>query len=245
MLSLGLVTSVIINYFLFPKGQNRFITGFYWGISILIPSLLTTFFFGTAEYNPVVSLTLAVNHQIHWWLMIGEILTQILGAWLASLTVKAVWSKWLASLPLNLNFYATVPRDVNNWKRNFKWEIIGTFLIIVNTEMQNDINAQWWIKTLFSSLLMMIIISIVAPITGAAFNPTRDLVPRFFFSRTYDKRLSQWRYAVVPFLGPIIGAILGIIFSVIFSHFVYKSWWQMHFHRYELKQLMKYIELIR
>lgn len=223
MLSLGLVTSVILNYFLFPNGQNRFLTGFYWGISILISSLLTNFFFGTAEYNPVVSLTLAINHQINWLLMVGAIVTQILGAWLASLTVKTVWSKWLASLPLNLNFYATVPRDVSNWRRNFTWEIVGTFLIIVNTEMQSNIQAAWWIKTMFSSLLMMIIISVVAPITGAAFNPTRDLVPRFFFSRTYDKRLSQWQYAIVPFLGPIIGAILGIIFTILFNQLVYKS----------------------
>lgn len=214
MLSLGLVTSVVINYFLFPKSQNRFLTGFYWGISIFLPSLLTTFFFGTASFNPVVSLTQAIDHQIHWSLMLGEVINQIVGAWLASLTVKWIWSKWLESLPLNLNFYATVPRDVNNWRRNFTWEILGTFLIVVNTQMQNDISVTWWVKTLFSSLLMMTIISIVAPITGAAFNPTRDLVPRFFFSRTYDKRLSQWKYAIVPFLGPVIGGILGIIFSL-------------------------------
>ncbi|TPR14709.1 aquaporin [Apilactobacillus timberlakei] len=213
MLSLGLVSSVVVNYFLFPKHQNRFLTGFYWGLSILIPSFITTIFFGTAGFNPVVSLTLAVSGKISFWIFVGEVITQILGAWLASLTVKLVWSKWLRSLPLNLNFYATVPRNINNWRANFGWEIFGTFLIVVNTQTSSNVQSPWWIKTIWSSILMTIIISVIAPITGAAFNPTRDIIPRFFFSRTYDKRLSQWKYSIVPLLGPIIGGILGIIFS--------------------------------
>ncbi|UQS84419.1 aquaporin [Apilactobacillus apisilvae] len=214
MLSLGLVSSVVINYFLFPKHQNRWLTGFYWGISILIPSFITTLLFGTAGFNPVVSLTLAVNDKISFWLFIGEVIMQTLGAWLASSTVNLVWSKWLRSLPLNLNLYATVPRNLNKWKTNFIWEMFGTFIIVINMQaMSNIVDSPWWIKTIWSSILMTIIISIIAPITGAAFNPVRDLIPRLFFSRTYDKGLSQWKYSIIPLLGPLVGGILGIIFS--------------------------------
>lgn len=213
MLALGLGTSVIINYFIFPNGQNRHLTGFYWGLSILIASLLSTWLFNTAEFNPIVSLTQAIDHKVNWFIAIGEIATQILGAWFSSLTVKLIWSKWLRTLPLNLNFYATVPRNIHHWGWNLTCETIGTFLIIINTQIQNSLDIAWWIKTIFSSVLMMVIISIIAPITGAAFNPTRDLIPRLFFSRNYDKNASQWQYAIVPLAGPIIGGVLGILVS--------------------------------
>ncbi|GLB46547.1 putative glycerol uptake facilitator [Philodulcilactobacillus myokoensis] len=218
MLALGLGISLIINYLLYPRLQNRYITGLYWGISILIASLISTGLWGTANFNPVFSFTQAAGHQITWPVMIGETVTQIIGAWLASKTVEYIWSKYLYTLPINLNFFATVPRDPNKNLENFLWEFFGTLAIIVNAQIMNDISIAWWIKTIWSSVLMTILITVIAPITGAALNPTRDLIPRTFFSHMFDKSVSEWSYAKIPLLAPISAGIVALIFKAIMKY---------------------------
>ncbi|MCK8624421.1 aquaporin [Apilactobacillus xinyiensis] len=211
MLGLGLVSSIFINYNLYPKPQNRLLTGAYWGLSIFIASIISTAIFGTANFNPIFSFLQAFNHQISWLTMLGEVLTQILGAWLASATVQKLWSKYLNTMPVNLNFFATVPRHLNKWLNNFTWEAIGTFTIVINSQIMDDVRLAWWIKTIWSSILITAVITTVAPITGAALNPTRDIVPRLFFTKTYDKKMAQWEYSIIPIAGPIVGGIIGLI----------------------------------
>ncbi|WP_237757209.1 aquaporin [Apilactobacillus ozensis] len=211
MLGLGLVSSVFINYNLYPKPQSRFLTGAYWGLSIFIASMFSTLFFGTANFNPIFSFAQAVNHQISWLTMLGEFVTQIFGAWLASATVQKMWSKYLNTMPVNLNFFATVPRQLHKWFYNFSWEAIGTFTIVINAQIMDDIQITWWVKTIWSSILITAVITTVSPITGAALNPTRDFIPRLFFTKTYDKKMAQWEYSLIPIAGPIVGGILGLI----------------------------------
>ena len=50
-------------------------------------------------------------------------------------------------------------------------------------------------------------------LTGYAINPARDISPRLAHAilPIPGKRESNWRYAIVPLLGPIIGALLAVL----------------------------------
>ncbi|QBP17768.1 aquaporin [Acetilactobacillus jinshanensis] len=215
MMTLGLGISVIINYFLYPNGQSRYLTGFYWGISIWIASMIGTGIWNTANFNPLFSIAQGLNQQITWSVVIGEIMVQILATWLASATVHRIWKHWLITLPLNLNFFATVPRRFNHNWYNFFWEAGGTALITINAQLLPLANLPWWVNVTWSSIVMFILITIVAPITGAAFNPTRDLVPREYFSFLISHDYAQWNYAIVPLMGPIVGCGLVMIIKLL------------------------------
>ncbi|XIF19526.1 MAG: hypothetical protein AJITA_00179 [Acetilactobacillus jinshanensis] len=140
MMTLGLGISVIIKYFLYPHGQNRYLTGFYWGISIWLASILSTGIWGTANFNPLFSIAQGLNQQITWSVAGGEIAVQILATWLASATVHRIWKHWLITLPLNLNFFATVPRCFHHNWCNFFWEAGGTALITLNAQVLPFLN---------------------------------------------------------------------------------------------------------
>ncbi|UQS86271.1 aquaporin [Nicoliella spurrieriana] len=216
MLTLGFGISELINYFLYPRLQTRYITGLYWGLSIYFASLVTGLLFGTANYNPVFSIVQTLNGQISIWIMLGEIIAQIIAAWLAAQTTWSIWERWLYTLPVNLNFYATVPSNVNHRLRNFLWEAGGTAVIAINSQTISLWGFNSFFNITISSFITACCITVISPITGAAFNPTRDWVPRAFFSHKFNAALSQWRYAWIPMLGPLAGAavimlIKGII----------------------------------
>ncbi|MBW1605240.1 aquaporin [Lactobacillus sp. Sy-1] len=215
MLTLGFGISELINYFLYPKLQTRYITGLYWGLSIYFASLVTGLIFGTSNYNPVFSAVQAVNGQISILIMLGEMIAQIAAAWLAAQTTWTIWERWLYTLPVNLNFYATVPSKVNHNLRNFLWEAGGTAVIAINSQVIGLFKFNSFLNITISSLVVACCITVICPITGAAFNPTRDLVPRAFFSHKFNPALSQWNYAWIPTLGPITGAAVIIIIKKI------------------------------
>ncbi|MHA8110191.1 aquaporin [Lactobacillaceae bacterium Melli_B4] len=215
MLTLGFGISELINYFLYPKLQTRYITGIYWGLSIYFASLVTGLIFGTSNFSPIFSIVQAVNGQISFWVMMGELIVQIIAAWLAAQTTWTIWERWLYTLPINLNFYATVPSQVNNNIRNFLWEAGGTGVIAINSQLIGLLKMNSFLNITVSSFVVACCITVICPITGAAFNPTRDLVPRAFFSHKFNPSLSQWRYAWVPTLGPITGAAVVMIIKKI------------------------------
>ena len=214
MMALGLGANVVVSD-LDKRFRNQLVVGIYWSISILIASLVGSYFWGTSDLSPLFSFAQAVNHQITWLIMAGEIISQIISTWLASETVYRMWSRWFRKIPLKLEFFSTVPRNPHrNWY-NFFWELCGTAIIVISSLISNQLPLAWWVKIIWSSILMLIVITAASPITGAALNPIRDLVPREYFSDVTDPKRAQWNYAIVPLFGPISGCLLVLALAKI------------------------------
>jgi glycerol uptake facilitator protein len=108
---------------------------------------------------------------------------------------------------------ALVPESVA-----FGAEVIGTLLlalvVFAVTDEQNSAAPQGRLAPVFIGLTVAILISVIAPLTQACFNPARDFGPRLFaciagWGRVAIPGPSATGFFTVYILAPILGAILG------------------------------------
>ncbi|HBE68992.1 MAG TPA: aquaporin [Planctomycetaceae bacterium] len=100
----------------------------------------------------------------------------------------------------------------------FMAEVIGTaFLALVVfcvTDDQNRDAPQARQAGIFIGLTVAVLISVIAPLTQACFNPARDFAPRLFaFLAGWGQIAwpigSDWGWLTVYIIAPIVGAIIG------------------------------------
>jgi glycerol uptake facilitator protein len=164
--------------------------------------------------NPAVTIGLAVAGKFEWSLVPGYILAQFLGAFagaiLTWLTYKDHFdaSKDPASI---LGVFSTGPA-IRNPAQNLITETIASFIFMLAVLfIQNGEVKLGSIDALPVALLVLGIgLSMGGP-TGYAINPARDLGPRIIHALLPipHKGASDWKYAVIPVLGPILGAVLA------------------------------------
>jgi glycerol uptake facilitator protein len=211
-LGLSVVANVVLDK---TKGQNAglIVVGFAWAIAVFVGVFISADISG-AHLNPAVTIGLAVAGKFEWSLVPGYILAQFLGAFagaiLTWLTYKDHFdaSKDPASI---LGVFSTGPA-IRNPAQNLITETIASFIFMLAVLfIQNGEVKLGSIDALPVALLVLGIgLSMGGP-TGYAINPARDLGPRIIHDLLPipHKGASDWKYAVIPVLGPILGAVLA------------------------------------
>ena len=214
LITLGL--SVVANVALDKtKGQNAglIVVGFAWAIAVFVGVFISADISG-AHLNPAVTVALAVAGKFEWSLVPGYLLAQFLGAFagalLTWLTYKGHFdaSKDPASI---LGVFSTGPA-IRNPVQNLMTEAIASFIFVLAVFfIQAGEVKLGSIDALPVALLVLGIgLSMGGP-TGYAINPARDLGPRIMHALLPipHKGSSDWKYALIPVLGPILGAVLA------------------------------------
>jgi glycerol uptake facilitator protein len=185
-----------------------------WAFAVLC-GVLTAIACGSrdAHINPAVTLAFAIVSG-DFSRLAPYILAQMLGA---ATGATLVWLQYLphwketADPSLKLACYATGPA-IRNFAANTISEIIGTFVLVfvVGVIFSKAVSASGFPPGYGPYLVACLVWGIglsLGGATGYAINPARDLGPRIAHAilPISGKGPSDWRYAIVPVLGPLIG----------------------------------------
>ena len=169
------------------------------GISIAFGLIVTLmiYAFGKisgAHLNPAVSIAFAANKNLEWKQVAPFIISQIIGASLASVVLKLAF-------PANEYLGATLPSGTA--MQSFGLEILLTFIL-----MFVILISPAKIATITIGLTVGLEAYFAGPICGASMNPARSIGPALISGHSEH----LWLYI----LAPVIGAVIAVlIFKVI------------------------------
>ena len=215
----GVVANVVLNK---TKGNNSgwIVIAFGWAIAVFVGVFVSAKYSG-AHLNPAVTIALAWLKKISWNVVPQYLAGQLLGAMTGSVIV---WFSYLQHYKATENAdsilatFATSPA-IKNSGYNFLTEFLATFVFVLGILfIVAPSNSLGSLDALPVALLVLGIgLSFGGP-TGYAINPVRDLGPRIMHQLLpiSHKGHSNWKYALVPVLGPLAGGLLAaIIFSLL------------------------------
>lgn len=173
---------------------------FAWGfiVSVLI------YVFGPTSgthINPAVTISLALGNLMPKKEVFGYILAQVLGAILASVTLKFLF-------PLNTSLGGTLPSG--SIAQSFIMEVLMTFLLLLTVM---GVTAKKEFENLAGILIGLVIIAIIlfaGPISGASINPARSIGPAIVSGNLTH----IWIYLTAPTLGAILAVFFWKYFHV-------------------------------
>jgi glycerol uptake facilitator protein len=211
-----------------------------WGLGIATAIYLTASLSG-AHLNPAVTISLAAWGDFPKSRIVGYIATQMMGAFVAAAMLQVIFGGAIAEFEAKNGIERGQPgseasamvfgeyypnpmgrplREGNpdrmSQGRAFVAEVAGTallLLVIFGTTDANNQNRPQILTAATIGLTVTMLISLLAPLTMACFNPARDLGPRLFSS------LAGW--GSVPFtangmgwltvyiIAPVLGGLLG------------------------------------
>lgn len=212
----GVVANVVLKG---TKGNNSgwivITTG--WALAVFAGVAIAGPYSG-AHLNPAVTLGLAIAGKFAWGQVPFFILAQMLGAMLGALLVWLMYKPHFDTTEdpvLQLAVFSTIPA-IRNPLANLFSEAVGTFVLIfvifyfTNPEMGEE-KTPIGMGSLGALPVTFLVWSIglsLGGTTGYAINPARDLGPRIMHAilPMRNKSHSDWKYALVPVVGPILGA---------------------------------------
>lgn len=214
----GVVANCTLNK---SKGQNSgwIVITAGWALAVGLPAFVFGGISG-AHFNPALTIALAAVGKFSWAYVPGYVIAQMLGGFCGAVLV------WVIYLPHfketddkagKLGIFCTEPA-IRNYKTNFLAEFIATAVLVFIIVGIGYVKSASGIGTLFvTSLIWGIGLSLGGP-TGYAINPARDLAPRIAHAilPIEGKGDSDFKYALVPVMGPILGGILGAVLFVNF-----------------------------
>lgn len=154
-----------------------------------------------AHLNPAVSIAMFVNKRMDAKDLLTYICGQVLGAFLATITLLSITGN---SAALGQNVVA----DGHSLLAGFVVETILTFvfvLVILTVTSSKKGNAN--LAGLVIGLTLTLIHFVGIPVTGMSANPARSLAPAIF---TGGAALSQiWIFIFAPILGAILAALVA------------------------------------
>jgi glycerol uptake facilitator protein len=229
LLGNGVVANVVL-----PKtkgnGSGWIVITFGWGMAVFVAVWCVGPISG-AHLNPAVTLGLAAAEKFSVALVPGFIVAQLLGGIVgAGLVFLLYRDHYVASddPDAKLATFATGPA-IRNLPRNLASEVAGTFVLIFAvlaavepTILRSEAidptspSLKIGLGTLGALPVGLLVLSIglsLGGTTGYAINPARDLGPRIAHALLPipGKRDSDWKYALVPILGPVIGSLLAVL----------------------------------
>jgi glycerol uptake facilitator protein len=219
-----------------------------WGLGIATAIYLTGSLSG-AHLNPAVTLSLAAWNGFSWRRVPGYVIAQFLGAFTASAVLYFAFSGPLsvfeevhgivrgqpgseASAMIFGEFFPNPGGRPFTSKilavigpgTAFYVEALGTavlVLVILCTADERNVARPGPLTALTVGLTITMLISLLAPLTMAGFNPARDFAPRVFSSLAGWGRIafttngSGW--LTVYIVGPVIGGqVGGIVYQLFF-----------------------------
>lgn len=223
-----------------------------WGLGIGIAIHLTGSLSG-AHLNPAVTLSLATWAGFPWRRVIGYVLAQLGGAFVASGVLYLSFSGPLriyesthaitrglpgseATAMIFGEYYpnpgghplATLPPTLVPFPEAFLVEVIGTavlLLVILGvTDVRNGARPVGYAGVIIG-LTITLLISLFGPLTMACFNPARDFAPRVFSS------LAGWRE--IPFTangtGWLTVYILAPVLGALLGGGIYRAFFKQQY----------------
>lgn len=142
----------------------------------------------------------------------------MIGAALVWATYLPHWKK-TEDQGAKLGVFSTGP-SYPNYVANFMSEIIGTIVLVMGLLFIGTNKFTDGLNPLIVGLLIVAIGLSLGGATGYAINPARDIGPRIMHMLLPipGKGSSNWKYAIVPLLGPISGGMLGAaLFNIFFN----------------------------
>jgi glycerol uptake facilitator protein len=219
---------------LYSAHSGLFQIAMIWGLAVTL-SIYATRQLSCAHFNPAVSIAMAVRGRMPWSKVPLYLVAQFVGAFIAAAVLYLLFSDSIAHLERLNGILRGSPASVRTAQlfgeyypnpgagtaasvstlNAFLAESIGTFILVsmifALTEGCNLGRPSDTLCPLFIGLTVTVLISILAPLTQAGFNPARDLSPRLFAC------MMGWGDAAFPgkglefltvyVLGPIVGGV--------------------------------------
>ncbi|XP_006647103.1 aquaporin NIP1-1 [Oryza brachyantha] len=164
-----------------------------WGLAVMVMVYAVGHISG-AHFNPAVTLAFATCRRFPWRQVPAYVLAQMLGATLASGTLRLMFGG------RHEHFPGTLPAgsDVQSLVLEF---IITFYLMFVISGVATDNRAIGELAGLAVGATILLNVLIAGPISGASMNPARSVGPALIGS----EYRSIWVYIV----GPVAGAVAG------------------------------------
>ncbi len=229
LLGNGVVANVVL-----PKtkgsGSGWIVITFGWGMAVFV-AVWCVGPISFAHINPAVTFGLWFAGRFPFWLAIGYVLFQMLGAMAGAALVFLLYRDHYAASDnpdAKLATFATSPA-IRNFPNNLLSEVIGTTVLVFAVLLVADPSiklvsapatapqvGEIGLGTLGALPVGLLVLAIglsLGGTTGYAINPARDLGPRIahYLLPVPGKRDSDWDYAWIPVAGPFIGAVVAVI----------------------------------
>ncbi|RCV04739.1 hypothetical protein SEVIR_1G025500v4 [Setaria viridis] len=164
-----------------------------WGLAVMVMVYAVGHISG-AHFNPAVTFAFATCGRFPWRQLPAYVLAQMLGATLASGTLRLMFGG------RHEHFPGTLPTGSD--VQSLVLEIITTFyLMFVISGVATDNRAIGELAGLAVGATILLNVLIAGPVSGASMNPARSVGPALV-SGQYR---SIWVYVV----GPVVGAVAG------------------------------------
>lgn len=142
-----------------------------------------------AHINPAVSIAFWLAKRFDGKEVIPYIIFQLLGAFLASLTLSALF-------PQHELLGATLP--ASGWEQSFVMEFILTFILMFVILLMSEGSKEVGVMTGFVIGMVVAFEAIFAgPVSGASMNPARSIAPALVSGHLND----LWLYVIATTLG--------------------------------------------
>lgn len=187
------------------QGGSILATAFAFGL-VLMTLIYSWGSFSGAHFNPAVSFGFAVAGQMHWGLMLGYWVAQILGGIAAGALVAYFFGTSNAGVSVGTF------TNTDAWKAVLM-EAVLTFLLVITYLLVYRNPFLALVSGLAIGLVLTFCFIAGGSSTGASMNPARSLGPAIFGNTlgTY------WIYIVGPFIGALLAALVYKLFTVDFS----------------------------
>ncbi|CAL1390335.1 unnamed protein product [Linum trigynum] len=170
-----------------------------WGF-VLMAAIYAVGHISGAHFNPAVTVALAAIRRFRWKEVPMYVLGQLLGATLASLTLKVLFHKQPDIIPIATQ-YAAATTDLEA----FLWEFIITFILMFSIcANTTDHRASPGLAGFAIGSTLLVNALVAGPITGASMNPARSIGPAVA-SGVYK---NLWLYILAPVLGALFAAMV-------------------------------------
>lgn len=146
-----------------------------------------------AHINPAVSIAFAFTDRFEKKRLIGYLVAQILGGFLASGILRFLFKE-------HSNLGATIP--FGSWEQSFILEIILTYflMIVILFVSQNKSVTQFAGVAVGATVMLEAMFA--GPITGASMNPARSIAPAIMSGNIS----SLWIYIFAPIIGAVLAS---------------------------------------
>lgn len=198
---------------MYLKSKRHVVIGLSWALAIFVASAIGTQF-GTADMNPVFSIHSFMQGQHSAGFLAGQLIGQVIGTLLAMLCLAVLFDR---QRTLPLQNYAAVPNNSHVIVNTVLEMLATTSLLIVAGFLSATIKIDL-LRFMLIGLYIGVIITLLCKRTGASFNPTRDILPRFFW---YLTRQQPRDYPLVK--RGLISSNLGPLLALILVQFILKK----------------------
>jgi len=213
-----------------------------WGLAVMFGIYVCGAISG-GHLNPAMTLAFAVHRQMPWKDVVPYWIGQFSGAFCAAAVLFVLFSPSIKTFekaeglePKSImtarcyGEYYSSPHAVVDWRTDQEWakpvpmqvaflaETIGTFflafVVFALIDPRNGARPTGPLTPVFIGLTIAMLISVIAPLTQAGFNPARDFSPRLF------AYLAGWGQNAIPgpnghgfwivyIIAPCVGSVLG------------------------------------